>query len=321
MIPSTLESLNDSLGERAIDALICCASFEERCKTIPENIALSMVKHAWIAFNRNFKTSTVKNLETIKQRFEDKHTLMEFDTSNPLLTADCIEDKLKQLSALRQPRVVVDITSFTRESLLILLKYLNERKNAWQSLEFIYIRASEYSVGEHSDNKWLSRGNQEIRSILGYPGTIVPSRKNHLVVLVGFEDERALNLIRECEPSRISLGIGEETEWAAKPHQSTNLERFRRLKSILGPVEEFTFKGYDARATKEVIKKLISNVPDYNTILVPMNTKISTIGAGMAALEDDSIQVCYAQADLYNIKNYSKPGSHFFHVSLEEISS
>ena len=59
-----------------------------------------------------------------------------------------------------------------------------------------------------------------------------------------------------------------------------------------------------------------------------MNTKISTLGAAMVALEDESIQVCYAQADVYNANNYSTPGGTFLSsfaggacVMVREIST
>jgi hypothetical protein len=38
-----------------------------------------------------------------------------------------------------------------------------------------------------------------------------------------------------------------------------------------------------------------------------MNTKLSTSGAALAALEADEIQLCYASARHYNIEGYSRP--------------
>jgi hypothetical protein len=40
-----------------------------------------------------------------------------------------------------------------------------------------------------------------------------------------------------------------------------------------------------------------------------MNTKISTIGSALAALEEEAIQLCYAQPLQYNYKSYSTPGN------------
>lgn len=320
MFNGTLNTLNDHIGREPIDAFICCASFEERSKSIAECIDPQIIQRTWIAYNRDFWTFTQENVEAIKSRFSEHHTLLELDTTDPLLTADQIARSLADLcTSGSSKRILVDITSFTRESLLILLRFLNDRQLAGETLEFLYANARDYSVGDSSEKKWLSKGNQDIRSVLGYPGILVPSKQNHLIVLLGFEDERALSLIRDCEPSRISIGIGGETEWETKLHHETNMARLQRLRSILGRVEEFTFAPYDARATKTTIQRVISSATDYNTIIAPMNTKISTLGAAAVALDDESIQICYARANIYNTKGYSSPGNLFFHFSLAEI--
>ena len=320
MFNGPLRTLNDRVGSAPIDAFICCASFEDRSKSIALNLDPKLIHNTWIAYNQDFWAFTEENVDAITSRFSEHHTLMKLDTTNPLLTADQIACNLSDLcTSGTSKRIVVDITSFTRESLLILLKFLNDRQFAGGTLEFLYANAKKYSVGDSSENKWLSKGNREIRSVLGYPGILVPSKQNHLIVLLGFEDERALSLIQEFEPSRISLGIGDGTEWATSSHQQTNVARLQRLKSILGPVAEFTFNGYDARATKTRIQEVISSATDYNTIIAPMNTKISTLGAAVVALENESIQICYARANIYNTKGYSTPGDHFFHLSLADI--
>ena len=319
MYSGELGALNEYLGKRRIDALLCCASFEERCRVIPEAMEVDKISHIWVSFNREFERLSQPNLEALKNRYRGCCTVMELDATNPIVTADSFAKHLEELCRIPSARIVVDITSFTRESLLILIKFLSERLSEDQALEFLYLRAKEYSVGDAPQHKWLSKGNREVRSVLGFPGAMVPSRGNHLIVLVGFEDERALSVVRECEPSLISLGVGDETEWATAPHQATNITRLRRLQSMLGAVRVFEFRGYDAKSTKRTVQELIESEHAYNTVLAPMNTKISTLGAAMVALEDESIQVCYAQADVYNTRNYSSPGEHFFHLSLKEL--
>jgi len=88
---------------------------------------------------------------------------------------------------------------------------------------------------------------------------------------------------------------------------------------MVGAVDEFTFAGYDAVNTKRTIQEIVENTRDFNTVIAPMNTKISTLGAAMVALEDESVQICYAQANIYNASHYSAPGRHFFHLSMTEL--
>ena len=316
----TLCKLDKYIGGQPIDVFICCASFEERSKTIAMHLGASRVRWACICYNRDYLEVSQNNLDALKEFYDEKHTLVELDTTDPLLTADRIAASLSVLEPSESPRrIVIDVTAFTRESLLILVKYLFVRRHQGYIIEFLYANAREYSVGDSSEEKWLSKGNREVRSVLGYPGMLVPSKQNHLIVMVGFEDERALSLIYECEPSKISLGIGNEVEWATRPHQDTNVARFRRLKNIIGGVNEFTFAGYDAVNTKNIIQEIVGSAPDFNTVIAPMNTKISTLGAAMVALEDERVQMCYAQANIYNARKYSAPGQHFFHLSMTEL--
>lgn len=44
-----------------------------------------------------------------------------------------------------------------------------------------------------------------------------------------------------------------------------------------------------------------------NLVVAPMNSKISTLGAALAARVNPDIQLCYAPAVTYNFENYSKP--------------
>ena len=132
----------------------------------------------------------------------------------------------------------------------------------------------------------------------------------------------ALSLIEEWDPAKISLGIGDENQWATRGHQLANQHRLDRLQRVVDSVnKKFVFNGYDAKETKDAIHKLVQNSQDYNNILAPMNTKISTICAGIVAIEDESIQLCYVQPNVYNTDKYSTPGDYFFYFSLDEIKT
>lgn len=318
---STLDKINDNYKSDPIDVFICCASFEDRCLAIPKSLSITQIKQAVIFVNRDYLLSSKKNFTHLKRIFKTRNQSYELDTGNPLITADMIVEGLEYFfSGEDVRRIAIDITAFTRESMLIMLRYLHDHRAKDIFVEFLYSRAEEYSVGDPIDKKWLSSGHKEVRSVLGYSGLLLPTKQNHLIVLVGFEDERALTLVNECEPAKITLGIPDKSEWATFPHQDTNVDRLRRLKNIIGKVSEFTFSGYDAKSTKKSIQKIIEQEPTYNTIIAPMNTKISTIGAAMVALENKDVQICYSQAETYNVSNYSQAGDHFFRLSLDDIT-
>ena len=187
-------------------------------------------------------------------------------------------------------RILIDITTFTHEILLILFRVCNAEFHESSVIDFFYAPASEYSIGDEPSEKWLSKGISEVRSVMGYPGVFAPSKGTHLIVLAGFEDYRALSLIQELEPSLVSIGYGDRSEDGTQPHQVTNESKVARIRSLVGDVDDFVFSCYDALIAEQTIQEVVGRNAAYNTILAPMNTKISTLGAGRVALKDESIE-------------------------------
>ena len=135
-------------------------------------------------------------------------------------------------------------------------------------------------MGADGSEKWLSSGIREVRSVLGYPGELLPSRKNHLIVLTGFEDVRALRLVAECEPSALSLGVADPRDRDTAEHQRINEARRRRVENIVGRAVLFSFSAYDPLRTCEAIERRMEQEGRMNTMVAPMNTKISTRWCG-----------------------------------------
>ena len=207
---------------------------------------------------------------------------------------------------------VVDITTFTHEALLIFLRLLQNQVNAASTrLIAVYNLATEYSTGSLVHEKWLTKGVKEVRSVLGYPGIIVPTRKVHLIVLSGLETERAAKLIEMCEPTLLAVGWGEPYA-SLRDHSLETFKTFHRhLVDKYKGVSQFKFSCLDPIITKQAIKELVAESPEYNVIIAPMNTKVSTVGVALA-FENERIQLCYAAVEQYNRDSYSKPSDACF---------
>ena len=309
--PQRLATLSKIL-DGSIDLFICSASFESRCLSIAENLNRAEIRQVLIAKNETFSNVVGANLETLRSWFPDNSSVVDIDSGDPLSTAMNIVTAVRSKRQDHSQRVVIDISTFTHEALLILFYVCNSSLGPSSTVEFLYAPASEYSIGDAPDEKWLSKGIVEVRSVMGYPGGFSPSRATHLVILAGFEYYRALKLIRELEPSLVSIGFGDSTEIGTNPHQATNEMKVKRLRNVLGNVQDFVFSCYDPAKAEVTIRDVISREIGYNTVVAPMNTKISTLGAGMVALKDESVQICYAQADMYNYTSYSRPGDEFY---------
>ena len=313
----SLANLHRSFHE-PVDLFICSASFERRCVSIAEHLDGTRIGHVLIAHNQRFRDVVDANLRFLQERFVGKESTLVVDSADPVLTATNVVEAIREQRGKSAQRILVDITAFTHETLLILFRVCNQEFDEASVVDFLYAPASEYSIGDDPGDKWLSKGISEVRSVMGYPGGFAPSRDTHLIVLAGFEDYRALSLIQELEPSLVSIGYGDRSEVGTGPHQVTNERNVERIRSVLGSVEAFVFSGYDALSAEETIRKMVRGHDQYNTILAPMNTKISTLGAARVALRDESIQICYAQADIYNYRNYSRPGDDYYEQRFDD---
>jgi hypothetical protein len=269
--------------------------------------------------DEDFPTPAISQGEYLLSRFALNSSKVPLHREKPLETADSLRLALASCASELPQTYLVDITTFTHEALLILLKLLQLRVKPADSVTFVYTAASEYSVGDKEENKWLSKGIGEIRSVLGYPGKVLPTQKSHLVILAGFESERAERFVEEYEPSVLSLGLGAPDSATSPAHASVNNAMHGRIVAQHKDSVTFLFSCSDPVETMNAIQDRIRQVPNHNVLIAPMNTKISTVGAGLLALDDDSVQLCYATARQYNELNYSKPDTNCYLFAVPAI--
>jgi hypothetical protein len=316
--PFNLRKLTEVLRRRP-DVFICSASFEGRCRSIADNIDPASLKNALICENEDLVDLVGPNAAYLRSRFANKSVRVPLKLTDPLKIADGILTGLHGIAATEPQNYLVDITTFTRESLLILLRLLRLKLRPIDTVQFVYAVAEDYSLGQRGSNKWLSKGIAQIRSVLGYPGDPRPTRKFHLVVLAGFEHERAAKLIDTYESALVSVGYGKADQSITPNHHKNNVAFHKKLCDIYRNVESFSFSLTDPIQTKADIEHQISAKPGYNLVVAAMNNKISTVGAALAAFGNSDIQLCYAQPNYYNYECYSSPSNEFYLFEIPDF--
>jgi hypothetical protein len=98
----------------------------------------------------------------------------------------------------------------------------------------------------------------------------------------------------------------------SEAHFESNERFFRRLEDFVkdqkiecDTLSTFSFSCIDPIDTKNDVAKHLANYPDFNTVICPLNTKISTVGVALLCLERTDIQLCYAQPIEYNVDGYA----------------
>jgi len=318
-----LEMLQNEISKK-YSVFICSSSFEQRCASVCSVINSNKLIKAFIIYNREYKSYLKYNLNKQKKILAPHYSLVETSLKDPLLTADNMKENIIDYIIKQKPKnILLDITTFSHEGLLILLKLLMSYC-PFSKISCVYTNAREYSVGDEIGQKWLSKGIEEVRAVLGYTGNLIPSKKTHLFLIVGYEYERAISLINMIEPNVLSLGYGKSENATVEKNKEANLH-YSNLVSDMSPsypeINKFEISCNDPYKTYKCLEKQIRKYKDDNILIVPMNNKISTIGAGLLALKNERIQVCYGPALTYNILNYSTTGSKYyiFDIDLEEI--
>lgn len=303
---STIEGLK-CLPDK-IDYFLMCASYEERTLTFYEYLDQSRIDKFKLFYFDEFVKYTESNIH----KYEEKFNLSKYkiSISDPISVADSLIDCFSDLKI--KSNVVIDISTFTRESLLIILKYLSLNSKNFSEIHLFYRCANV--------NADLSSIVKQIRSVLGYMGELEEHKPLHLVLLSGFEISRAKEIIDTIEPDYISIGFGDRDRsisnnlFEINKNFTEKIISYYRNKEVLNV---FNHSLIDIYEVKKTILNLVDDNPDHNFVVVPLSNKLSTVGAGLAALENHKIQLCYSEVENYNIENYSQKMDECFVQKIE----
>ena len=307
MKKARLHNLNSNITEE-YKVFICSASFESRCLAIPQKLKKQKFEKVIVLENSEGSNTIKENGDAIFATYPGITRIIEVPFSDSLVVADLLAKELKTIK--NRDSVLIDITTFTHENLLIFLKILQQDKKI-KKIQCIYLNAAEYCPEANLEKKWLSRGCGEIHSVLGYSGMILPSRKLHLIVIVGYEYSRAFEMISMLEPNSITLIYGSSNSSLTEKDKEANQvfnSLVQQMTFEFSNVESIQVPCNDPQSVATALQHLYAEHSDDNVMVVPMNNKVSTVGVYLSMPGNDDVQICYAPAVVYNESNYSVPG-------------
>jgi len=301
--------------------------FDQRCLEVLKNFPRERTVNIIGISNIGSAKFSQNNISAFRELAGPNSVVLGEDAKNIIEIADEVSMCINNILKVRSPKsLLVDITAMSHELLTVVLGILNS-KDILNKITLLYVGASQYSFNTKDNEIWLSRGVKDIRSVLGFPGTMLPSRKLHLILLAGFEVERAAEVILRYEPTSLSIGKGARTQSISEKHHQDNKLFFDRLNEFLAQqsfynekINHFEFSCVDPVRTKNDLLKHINELPgsqERNIVICPLNTKISTVGAALVAIERPDIQLCYAEPMEYNADGYVKPDEQ---VSIIDLS-
>lgn len=288
--------------------LLASVSYEPRSVAVAETLPREVIFSVGLVYvNDEFLQGTegkavIDNLERMTALLKDRCEHVAVEKGSWLSAAKQLSS-LKSLMRFANDKLAsrsdasayVDSTAFTRESLIVACALLRRHID--------HTTCNLLHSTPQTFGSWLSRGFREIRNIMGFAGHQIPGLPTVLVVLSGFEPERASRIIDAHEPKCVLLGIGNP------PTNASFLERnLKEQKVVLArqDVEKFEFPANSVSDCVNALEELIKpHLGSANIVIAPMSTKLSTLAAMVIAERHPSIQLTYCVPGEYNIASYS----------------
>lgn len=299
-------------------ALLVGLGFDSRCLSVLSNFSLNQISEIIGISNAGWSDKNQSNIDKFREIGGSKCSVLGQGATSVIEVADQLSKQLIDVLARPEVKLLVDITSLSHELLVLLLGMLYEL-DGLKRTSLVYVGAAAYSTNTEQNAMWLSRGVKNVRSVLGFPGTMLPSRKLHLIILTGFEIERASEVILRYEPTSMSIGMGAKGQSISESHHSKNKEFFERITNFVdsqayatNEVFNFSFSCVSPTETRDQLINHINELDGFslkNLVICPLNTKLSTVGVALAAIKHPEIQICYAEPEEYNTEGYASPGN------------
>src|SRR3989304_3683678 len=261
------------------DVFICCGSPEERCKGVTQKLAPDY--HSRIVlllrYTNHDSEKREKNIQEMKERLETVGKIREIiiDEEKPIpVVREIIREIEKYTENHQKPKISIDISTMIKWHLLILLRALDfVKKNG--ILRFLYTEPQDYITDLFQP---LSFGIHSIFPIPTYSGNFDFSKNSLLVLILGYEGDRALALYEEMDPTECLLLVGKPAyhkEWEGRTEKMN--------KEIINTVGASKIRYIHSRnplAVSQQLRELLSSPTNlqYNQIISPLGTKPQTLG-------------------------------------------
>jgi hypothetical protein len=298
--------------DRPDDLFMSCISFEERCINVVNHLSESYTARRsliirYLAENEVGLRKKHQGIicHNLSPRIENKQSINPefFDKYNPYSFWYFLEDWFKDFDSVE--RITIDITTFTKSYLLILLKFLHKRYPK-ATLRVLYTK------GIYPENESLTWGVKDI-TILPYFGKSRLEKKNSiLVLLLGYEDDRAYSIWEFIDPIKTVAIIADPPTYlgAERPSKKFNEAILAHPDTIKDKVS-----AMDPLETKNKLSELYNNNKkdeDLSFFIAPLGTKMQVVGVHLFFEEEFEFnvgvpiaQIIYAYPAKYNEKKYT----------------
>lgn len=295
---------------------ISAVSFEKRCMNssrllsdnyTTEDFILIRYRGADKDYTRNAHQNELFVNLSNRLAEKGKGTIIYCDKDDPSDGLIKLKNLLKNKD-LSEGRITVDITTFTKQYLLVLLKLIRlDYPSA--SIRTLYTPGYYQVSPTRPEKNALSWGVKEIKPVLGFLGNCQPWKDDILVLFLGYEGDRAFQIRQKLEPKKTIAVLPNPPSYpySDRPTYALNSKILSLSKD---EIEVYESDPLDPESSRDLLVKLSKKYEDEekcNLIISPLCTKIQTLGILLFFLikKDTNSQVIYSLPFWYNEKKYT----------------
>lgn len=278
------------------DVIVTVASWEERFilgleELIKNTQAKSVLMFSYTEYDHWSKDNVESATELCKV---NNVTLVphKLNFATPLETWKAVIPAVEELIK-KETTVTLDISTMPREVIWIICDLLNTKA---VKAQYAYHRPKEYA------EDWLSRDPGTPRFVYKLSGVSKLGLPTTLVILTGFDVERAKQLVRFYEPENLIIGlqVGDQYE-NSKRNRDKHISGFTRNKEI----KWFDVDGFSLEKSIDALEICVGEIVNKsNVILTSLGPKISSLAIIKYHLKYQQTSIAYAPSNEFN-KDYS----------------
>ncbi len=289
------------------EIFLACASFEDRTTAVANKLSQQyLIENSFVCKYEEKNKSSARD-----ENFERLRSLLARHSGNVFPIICDHHDVLDGIRRFRElcssrgvgladKNISVDITTFTKQYLLVLLKYLEKQHP--RSVRLLYTEPEDYAV------KWdrpLSCGLIDIVSVPTYGGRSYTEKENLLILILGYEGDRAYGIWERLSPHKTVVIVGRPSYknlWEGRVEQfnSKLLAKLPSESTIYSPT-------LDPFQVKKDIDTLVErHSTKFNIAISPLGSKPQVIGCYLSLAAHAEVQVIYAIPKYHEEEYFSK---------------
>jgi len=276
------------------DYYITVSSWEERSfLSAKQTCSEHSIKNALIFYTKEYEENTEENTNKLISLFDDCKILYKkviFSNLNQLTSWKVLD---KEISTVKNSTVLFDISTMPRDVIWYFLHFFNQYNC---DVSIIYSKPTYYGG-------WLSKDAGKPRLIYNHSGITNLDNPTALLIVTGFDLERASQLIQYFEPKITFLALqkGEQFD-NHKKNIEIHLENIRTYCEV----DHFFFDSFTKDGGYEELRNRMSTeVGQYNIVSSSLGPKPSTVALYKLQKDYPQIALCYVPSSQYNVINYS----------------